>query len=86
MPFSFFVICKAEAREICFCCWMRKIIHGQRKSTMMKGDEGRTRAKVLDQRWRRKEVFEIDFFSSQITQNVSFFYLEERRRESRDMW
>jgi len=65
---------------------MRKIIHGQRKSTMMKGDEGRTRAKVLDQRWRRKEVFEIDFFSSQITQNVSFFYLEERRRESRDMW
>jgi len=65
---------------------MRKIIHGQRKSTMMKGDEGRTRAKVLDQRRRRKEVFEIDFFCSQITQNVSFFCLGVRRRESGDMW
>ena len=53
---------------------------------MMKGDEGRTRAKVLDQRRRRKEVFEIDFFCSQITQNVSFFCLGERRRESGDMW
>ena len=49
---------------------------------MMKGDEGRTRAKVLDQRRRRKEVFERDFFCSQITQNV-FFLLswstEERK-------
>jgi len=26
-----FVICKAEARKICFRCWMRKSIHYQRK-------------------------------------------------------
>jgi len=57
-----------------------------KKSTMMKGDEGRTRAKALDQRWRRKEVFEKDFFCSEITQNVSFFCLGARRRESGDMW
>jgi len=60
--------------------------HTSKKSTMMKGDEGRTRAKVLDQRRRRKEVFEMDFFCSEITQNVSFFCLGARRRESGDMW
>jgi len=53
---------------------------------MMKGDEGRTRAKALDQRRRRKEVFEMDFFCSEITQNVSFFCLEAGRRESGDIW
>ena len=53
---------------------------------MMKGDEGRTRAKVLNQRPRRKEVFEMDFFCSEITQNVSFFCLGARRREGGDMW
>jgi len=57
-----------------------------KKSTMMKGDEGRTRAKVLDQRRRRKEVFEMDFFDSEITQNVSFFCLGARTRESGDIW
>jgi len=47
-----------------------------KKSKMMKGDEGRTRAKVLDQRRRRKEVFEMNFFFSEITQKVSFYCLE----------
>jgi len=57
-----------------------------KKCTMMKGDEGRTRAKILGQRWRRKEVVEIDFFCSEITQNVSFFCLGAWRRERGDMW
>jgi len=65
---------------------MRKEHTRSKKSTMMKGDEGRTRAKVLDQRRRRKEVFEMDFFCSEITQNVSFFYLGAWRSESGDMW
>jgi len=39
---------------------------------MMKGDEGRTRAEALDQRRRRTEAFVMDFFCSEITQNVSF--------------
>jgi len=43
-----------------------------KESRMMKGDEGRTRAEALDQRWRRMEVFVMDFFCSEITQNVSF--------------
>jgi len=53
---------------------------------MMKGDEGRTRAEALDQRRRRMEVFVIDFFCSEITQNVTFFCLGARRKESGDMW
>jgi len=57
-----------------------------RRSRMMKGDEGRTRDKALDQRRRRKEVFEMGFFCSEITQNVSFFCLGARRRECGDMW
>jgi len=65
---------------------MRKEHTRSKKSTMMKGDEGRTRAKVLNQRPRRKEVFEMDFFCSEITQNVSFFCLGARRREGGDMW
>jgi len=57
-----------------------------KESRMMKGDEGRTRAEALDQRRRRMEVFVMDFFRSEITQNVSFFCLGARRKESGDMW
>jgi len=53
---------------------------------MMKGEEGRTRPEALDQRQRRMEVFVMDFFCSEITQNVSFFCLGARRKESGDMW
>jgi len=53
---------------------------------MMKGCEGRTRAEALYQRRRRMEVFVMDFFCSEITQNVSFFCLGARRKESGDMW
>jgi len=56
-----------------------------KKSTMMEGDEGRKRAKVLDQRRMRKEVFEMNPFCSEITQNVYFFCHGAWRRESGDM-
>jgi len=80
-----FVICKAEAREICFSLLDEKEHTPSKESRMMKGDEGR-RAKALDQRRRRKEVFVMGFFCSEITQNVSFFCLGARRKESGDMW
>jgi len=54
-----------------------------KESKMMKADEGRTRAKALDQRRRRTEVFVMDFFCLEITQNVSFFLswsTEERKQ------
>jgi len=52
---------------------------------VMKGDEGRTRAEALDQRRRRMEVFVMDFFCSEITQNVTFFCLRAQRKERGDM-
>jgi len=57
-----------------------------KESRMMKGDERRTRAKALNQRRRRMEVFVMDFFCSEITQNVTFFCLGARREESGGMW
>jgi len=57
-----------------------------KESRIMKGDEGKTRAEALDQRRRRMEVFVMDFFCSEITQNVSFFCLGARKKESGGMW
>jgi len=60
--------------------------HTQSKeSRLMKGDEGRTRAEELDKRRRRMDVFVMDFFCSEIKQNVSFFCLGARRNERGDM-
>jgi len=57
-----------------------------KENRMVKGDQGRTRAKALDQRRRRMEVLVMDFFCSEITQNVTFFCLGARRKESENMW
>jgi len=56
-----------------------------KERTMAKGDEGRTRVEALDQRRRRAEVFVMDFFCSEITQNVSFFCFGTWRKESGDV-
>jgi len=72
----FFVVCKCGSTGNMFPFIDGKG-HRQLKERMMaKGNEGRTRAKALDQRRGRAEVFVMDFFCSEITQNVSFFCLE----------
>ena len=57
-----------------------------KERTMAKRDEGRTRVEAFDQRRRRVEVFVMDFFSLEITQNVFFFGFGALRKESRDVW